>query len=60
MDVLNAMTLAHVNGGRFPPPGVEDTAANKQLWDKIGADIEAMRERGVQPDVRWEWTEGQR
>jgi GNAT superfamily N-acetyltransferase len=56
---VTAVTLllrAAIAGGPYPPPGVEDTPANRELWGEIGADLAALP-AGVIPDVPFDWTE---
>jgi len=36
------MLAAIVRGQPYPPPGVADTAASRDLWDRIEAGIAAM------------------
>ena len=51
-----AMLKALLRGDEYPPPSVEDTPRNRELWDAIAADIEAMPP-GVMPDVPGDWAE---
>lgn len=51
------MLVALGNGQPYPPPGVEDTAENRALWDQIKADLADMKARGIKPDVPWEYAD---
>ncbi len=44
------LLIAILTGRPYPPPGVEGTPENRDLWDKISAGVEAMP-AGVIPDV---------
>lgn len=55
-DVTNALLVARIRGSDFPA-SVEDTPANRQEWDQLGRDVDTMRARGLEPDVRWDYTE---
>jgi hypothetical protein len=49
------MLRAILAGQPYPPEGVADTPANKDLWAAICADIENMP-GGVLPDIPADWT----
>lgn len=49
------MLQALLAGQDYPPPGVTDTPANRDLWDRIAADVEAMP-GGVIPEIPADWS----
>jgi len=49
-EAASAMLAAIVRGQPYPPPGVADTPASRDLWAQIEADIAAMPP-GVVPDL---------
>ena len=59
-DSIVRMLVARVNGQPFPPPGVEDTRANRAMWEKIGADLARMREDGLIPEIPYEYADRER
>jgi hypothetical protein len=54
-DVAVQLLRAQLDGQDYPPPGVEDTPANHELWDEIAASIDALPP-GVLPDVPLDYT----
>ena len=49
------MTRALIMGREFPPPGIDDSAENRQFWDDTAMAIENLPP-GVSPDMPVDWT----
>lgn len=45
------MMRAILAGARYPPPGIEDTPANRALWAELAADMDRMEALGIVPDI---------
>ncbi len=58
MDLYMRMYRAMPAGEQWPPDGIPDTPDNRAMWDKLAAEITAIREARLIPDipVRLGWT----
>ena len=52
-----AMLRAILAGAAYPPPGITDTRAHRELWDSIAADVERMTAAGITPEVPADWAD---
>jgi hypothetical protein len=51
------MEYALLHGDSFPPAGVEDTPANRGLWNQISKELDEMKRQGIVPELPFEYTD---
>lgn len=56
-DVSTLLTQAAINGENFPLGSVPNTKANRELFDRISADVSSMQDEGITPQIPWEYTD---